>query len=105
MDRTSPFRRFNSRKAFEVSRNCDSESQYERSILSQLDQLESIEVLVQELKYELPGVLCLFGGGSEWLGDSDWVSWCSDERPLRFRFGLVGGGWESDATIGLGEHV
>ena len=50
LKRSRAFRRFNSRKAFDVSRNWDSESQYERSVLSQVDQEQSVEEWVEELE-------------------------------------------------------
>ena len=61
MVRSSAFRRFSSRRAFEVNRNLDSESQYSRSALSQLDQEESVEEdLEEELEHETLEHLCLF---------------------------------------------
>ena len=60
LSRSNAHRRFSSRKAFEVSRNRDSESQYERSALSQLDQEEpGEEELVEVVQDELLEFFCL----------------------------------------------
>lgn len=98
--RSRAFRRFSSHKALGVSQTLDSESQYFRSAWSQRNHEELVE---EELVgQELDEDLCFFARCSGRSKDSGWVSWCSDERVLCFRFRPVGG-WESGATVGFGE--